>query len=137
MESKKIVSTAIGIAVLFGTVWLVSRAWKAGQKQFTMNWKKAGGILITLGVTATAIYMSYSFVFLAKKKDFDLFKEKCKDSVFFKDIDSVKEGLMIKNIHNLSKKQLIKFSDLCNKGILTEEEKKEFDKLKKKWKYEL
>ena len=32
MESKKIVSTAIGIAVLFGTVWLISKAWKAGQK---------------------------------------------------------------------------------------------------------
>ena len=102
-----------------------------------MNWKKVGGILITLGVTATAIYVSYSFVFLAKKKDFDLFKEKCKDSVFFKGIDSVKEGLMIKNIHNLSKKQLIKFSDLCNQQTLTEEEEKEFDKLKKKWKYEL
>ena len=137
MESKKIVSTAIGIAVLFGTVWLISRAWKAGQKQFTMNWKKAGGILITLGVTATAIYMSYSFVFLAKKKDFDLFKEKCKGSNLLKDISSEKESLMIKNIHNLSKKQLIKFSDLCNKEILTEEEIKEFDILKKKWKYEL
>ena len=32
MESKNRVGTAIGIAVLFGTVWLVSRAWKAGQK---------------------------------------------------------------------------------------------------------
>jgi hypothetical protein len=53
-----------------------------------MNWKKAGGILITLGVTATAIYMSYSFVFLAKKKDFDLFKEKCKGSNLLKDISS-------------------------------------------------
>jgi hypothetical protein len=102
-----------------------------------MNWKKAGTILVTLGITATAVYMSYSFVFLAKKKDFDLFKEKCKDSVFFKDIDSEKESLMIKNIHNLSKKQLIKFSDLCNKKTLAEDEIKEFDKLKKKWKYEL
>jgi hypothetical protein len=102
-----------------------------------MNWKKAGGILITLGVTATAIYVSYSFVFLAKKKDFDLFKEKCKDSDLLKNISSEKEGLMIKNIHNLSKKQLIKFSDLCNKEALTEEETKEFELLKKKWKYEL
>ena len=32
MESKNIVGTAIGVAVLFGTVWLISRAWKAGQK---------------------------------------------------------------------------------------------------------
>lgn len=102
-----------------------------------MNWKKAGGILITLGVTATAIYVSYSFVFLAKKKDFDLFKEKCKGSIFFKDIDSEKESLMIKNIHNLSKKQLIKFSDLCNKETLTDQEAKELEVLKKKWKYEL
>jgi hypothetical protein len=102
-----------------------------------MNWKKAGGILITLGVTATAIYMSYSFVFLAKKKDFDLFKEKCKNSDLLKNISSEKESLMIKNIHNLSKKQLIKFSDLCNKELLTEEEAKELEVLKKKWKYEL
>ena len=54
-----------------------------------------------------------------------------------KNISSEKEGLMIKNIHNLSKKQLIKFSDLCNKEALTEEETKEFELLKKKWKYEL
>ena len=32
MENKNIVGTAIGVAVLFGTVWLISRAWKAGQK---------------------------------------------------------------------------------------------------------
>lgn len=102
-----------------------------------MNWKKAGGILITLGVTATAIYMSYSFVFLAKKKDFDLFKEKCKNSDLLKNINTEKEGLMLKNIHNLSKKQLIKFSDLCNKKTLTDDETKEFEVLKKKWKYEL
>jgi hypothetical protein len=31
MESKNIVGTVVGIAVLFGTVWLISRAWKAGQ----------------------------------------------------------------------------------------------------------
>ena len=32
MEGRKVLSTAVGIAVLFGTVWLISRAWKAGQK---------------------------------------------------------------------------------------------------------
>jgi hypothetical protein len=32
MERKNIVGTVVGIAVLFGTVWLISRAWKAGQK---------------------------------------------------------------------------------------------------------
>ena len=31
-STKNIVGTAIGIAVLFGTVWLISKAWKAGQK---------------------------------------------------------------------------------------------------------
>jgi hypothetical protein len=32
MEGKKVLSAVVGIAVLFGTVWLVSKAWKAGQK---------------------------------------------------------------------------------------------------------
>jgi len=32
MEKNNFMKTAIGIAVLFGTVWLISRAWKAGQK---------------------------------------------------------------------------------------------------------
>lgn len=32
METKNIAGTVVGIAVLFGTVWLISRAWKAGQK---------------------------------------------------------------------------------------------------------
>ena len=32
METKNIVGTVVGIAVLFRTVWLISRAWKAGQK---------------------------------------------------------------------------------------------------------
>lgn len=32
MESKNILGTVVGIAVLFGTVFLISRAWKAGQK---------------------------------------------------------------------------------------------------------
>jgi hypothetical protein len=32
METKNIVGTVVGIAFLFGTVWLISRAWKAGQK---------------------------------------------------------------------------------------------------------
>ena len=35
MQSKNLLGSAIGIAisvgVLFGTVWLVSRAWKSGQ----------------------------------------------------------------------------------------------------------
>lgn len=30
-KNNNILNTVIGIAVLFGTVWLVSRAWKKGQ----------------------------------------------------------------------------------------------------------
>ncbi len=29
---KKILSTALGIGVLFGMVWVVSKAWKKGQQ---------------------------------------------------------------------------------------------------------
>jgi hypothetical protein len=29
---KKILSMALGLGVLFGTVWLVSKAWKKGQQ---------------------------------------------------------------------------------------------------------
>ena len=32
MEGKKIVGAVVGIAFLFGTVGLISKAWKAGQK---------------------------------------------------------------------------------------------------------
>jgi hypothetical protein len=102
-----------------------------------MNWKKAGGILVTLGVTATAIYVSYSFVFLAKKKDFQSFKENCKDSELIKNLDDKKEKIMLRKVHNLSKKQLIKFAELCNKKAFNDSEKEEFESLKKKWGYEI
>lgn len=34
MENNKsnLINIAVGIAVLFGTVWLVSKAWKKGQE---------------------------------------------------------------------------------------------------------
>jgi hypothetical protein len=32
MDAKKIGGIALSLAVLFGTVWVVSKAWKAGQK---------------------------------------------------------------------------------------------------------
>lgn len=32
MESKNLLGYALGLAALFGTVWIVSRAWKTGQK---------------------------------------------------------------------------------------------------------
>jgi len=101
-----------------------------------MNWKKAGLLLATLGVTATVCYVSYSFVFVANKKDFEIFKEKLKGSDFYKDIDSDKESKMLKNIHNLSKKQLTKFGELVSKKDLSDLEKKEVGILKTKWKYE-
>jgi hypothetical protein len=31
MKNVNIVNTAVGVAILFGTVWLISRAWKKGQ----------------------------------------------------------------------------------------------------------
>lgn len=101
-----------------------------------MNWKKAGLVLATLGVTATVCYVSYSFVFIAGKKDFEGFKEKLKGSDFYKSIDSDKEEKMLKNIHNLSKKQLTRFADLSVKKDLSDLESKELSILKTKWKYE-
>jgi hypothetical protein len=101
-----------------------------------MNWKKAGLVLATLGVTATVCYVSYSFVFVANKKDLENFKEKLKGSDFYKGIDSGKEEKMLKNIHNLSKKQLIRLGELISKKDLSDLEKKELSILKTKWKYE-
>jgi hypothetical protein len=43
---------------------------------------------------------------------------------------------MLKNIHNLSKKQLTKFGELVSKKDLSDLEKKEAGILKTKWKYE-
>jgi hypothetical protein len=31
-DGKKLLNLGIGLAVLFGTVWVVSKAWKSGQK---------------------------------------------------------------------------------------------------------
>jgi len=31
MKKENIINTALGVVVLFGTVWLISRAWKKGQ----------------------------------------------------------------------------------------------------------
>jgi hypothetical protein len=101
-----------------------------------MNWKKAGVVLATLGVTATVCYVSYSLVFLANKKDFENFKEKLKDSDFYKGIDSDLETKMVKNIHNLSKKQINRLEELLNKETLSESEVTEKSLILKKWKYE-
>lgn len=32
MKTENIVNLAVGGAVLFGTIWLISRGWKLGQK---------------------------------------------------------------------------------------------------------
>lgn len=31
-DSKNVVGIVVGLAVLFGTVWVISKAWKSGQK---------------------------------------------------------------------------------------------------------
>jgi hypothetical protein len=31
-NSKNVVGFVVGLAVLFGTVWVVSKAWRSGQK---------------------------------------------------------------------------------------------------------
>jgi hypothetical protein len=31
-DGGKVLTTVISVAVLFGTVWLISKAWKVGQK---------------------------------------------------------------------------------------------------------
>jgi hypothetical protein len=31
MKNINVVNTVVGVAVLFGTVWLMSKAWKKGQ----------------------------------------------------------------------------------------------------------
>ena len=43
---------------------------------------------------------------------------------------------MVKKVHNLSKKQLIRLSELINKKDLVETENKEIETLKTKWNYE-
>ena len=32
MDSKKVIQIGVSLALLFGTVWVVSKAWKSGQK---------------------------------------------------------------------------------------------------------
>lgn len=103
-----------------------------------INWKKATGILLTVGVTATVIYVSYSFVFLASKKDFLKLKENLIENDFFKNLSSLDEEKMILKIHNISKKELIKFSELLIKEKpLSNEDQISFDKIIKKWGYNI
>ena len=101
-----------------------------------MNWKRAGVILVSLGVTATICYVSYSLVFKANKKDFEKLKTNSPGSDLFKKIDSETEVKLIKNIHNLSKKQINRLEQLINKESLSEVELTEKDSILKKWKYE-
>lgn len=101
-----------------------------------MNWKRAGVILVSLGVTATVCYVSYSLVFKGNKKDFEKLKNDSLKSEIFKNLDSETELKMIKNIHNLSKKEINRLSELLNKESLDENEKNEKGLILKKWKYE-
>lgn len=101
-----------------------------------MNWKRAGVILVSLGVTATVCYVSYSLVFKGNKKDFEKLKTNSSESELFKKLDSETEVKMLKNIHNLSKKQINRLEELLNKESLSESEVAEMDSILKKWKYE-
>lgn len=101
-----------------------------------MNWKRAGVILVSLGVTATVCYVSYSLVFKGNKKDFEKLKNNSVKSELFKNLDSETETKMVKNIHNLSKKQINRLEELLNKESLSESEISEKVLILKKWKYE-
>ena len=102
-----------------------------------VNWKKAGGILITLGVTATVCYVGYSFVFKANKNDFASFEESIKDSEWSKGWDEKLKAIALKKIHNLSKKELKQFSDLVNKyPDFSDSERKTFDSIITKWNFD-
>lgn len=101
-----------------------------------MNWKKASAILVTLGVTATVVYIVYSKKYLATVKDFEDAKRSCANcSVFYGTPEE--EVRMLKNIHNLTKKQLNRLAELNSTTEKTDEQQKEFDYLVKKWNYKI
>jgi hypothetical protein len=98
-----------------------------------VNWKKAGGILVTIGVTATILYVSYSVVFLANKKDLELLKKDCPECLLFSKLMEGDEARMEKKISNITKKQLKTLHELCLKTELTDSETKQYNSIIDKW----
>jgi hypothetical protein len=98
-----------------------------------VNWKKAGGILVTIGVTATILYVSYSVVFLANKKDLKLLKKDCPECLLFSKLTEGDEARMEKKISNITKKQLKTLHELCLKTELTDSETKQYNSIIDKW----
>lgn len=102
-----------------------------------VNWKKAGVVLVSLGVTATVGYISYSLIFKANKKMLKQFLEDEKTSkILGSELSDETILNMNKKIHNLSKKQLARLDELARRNELTEAEKLEVEKLKNIWGYE-
>ena len=94
-----------------------------------MNWKKAGVILVTIGVTATVGYVGYSYITSATKKNYLDFIENCKDSEFVKSLSDSDKDLFLKNISKISKKELAKLTDFVKKEKLSDAEQKDYEKI--------
>jgi len=101
-----------------------------------MDWKKTGVVLVTLGVTASVCYVSYSFIFKANLKGFEAFKSESESNGFFSTLTEENVFKMKKNIGNITKRQLFRFTELFNKNVLLELEEQDFNKIKIKWNYE-
>jgi hypothetical protein len=100
-----------------------------------MNYKKAGTILITLGVTATVIYAVYSYKFLATVKELDEIKKSCSNCPMFQGLSEEESLKMSKNVHNLTKKELRRVYALDSTEERTEIETNEYNSLIKKWNF--
>ena len=100
-----------------------------------MNWKRAGVILATIGVTATIGYVSYTYITSAKTNAINLFFEENKDSDFVKNLSDEDKLNAIKKRTNISSKNLVKLSELLKIESLSEKQKKEFDSLISKWNF--
>lgn len=100
-----------------------------------MNWKRAGVILATIGVTATVGYVSYSYITSAKTNAINLFFEENKDTNFVKGLSENDKLNAVKKRTNISSKNLVKIGELIKKDELTDSEQKELNKLVDKWNF--
>jgi len=100
-----------------------------------MNWKKVGGVLVTLGVTASICYVAYSYKYVANSKDLESMKLSCSNCKVFHNLTEEESIRMTKNIHNLTKKQLNSILSLDSTEPKTNEQIDELYKLIKKWNF--